>query len=154
MSGTRSKKISLYLLIIAGVGIVASLFLFFGPPNLLARSESPVFCSGCHVMESEFDAWSHAGAHRRKNCTDCHLPHQNMGVHYVWKTIDGLKDVVVFYSGRVPEHIKLTTHGAEVLQRNCIRCHETTVELINHDRQCWECHRRIAHKRSGAIETL
>jgi cytochrome c nitrite reductase small subunit len=143
------------ILIIAGLAAVAVvLFLLHGPPKLLAKSESPGFCAGCHVMESEYESWAHEGAHRRKLCVDCHLPNENMAVHYVWKSIDGLKDMAFFYSGMVPEQIKLTSHGAKVLQANCIRCHQATVEFVNHDRKCWECHRRIMHKRSGSIETV
>ena len=147
----KSTKIALFLVIVAAAVV---LFLFLGPQKLLAKSSSPDFCVGCHVMESNYEAWIHAGAHRRKKCVDCHLPNENAGIHYAWKSISGLKDALFFYSGRVPEQIRLTSHGEKVLQGNCIRCHETTVELINHDRQCWGCHRRIAHKLSGAIETL
>ena len=151
---TKKRKVFLYLAVIVTGGLAVSLFLMLGPPKLLAKSESPDFCAQCHVMESEYEAWIHSGAHRRKKCVDCHLPNENMAIHYVWKSIDGLKDVAFFYSGRVPERIKLTSHGAEVLQANCIRCHQVTVEFINHDRKCWECHRTIAHKLSGTIETL
>ncbi len=147
----KSKKIIIILVI---AGAVLSAFLVFGPPKLLAKSEAPDFCAGCHVMGSEYESWSHQGAHRRKLCVDCHLPNENMGVHYVWKAIDGLKDIVFFYSGHVPENIRLTSHGEKVLQANCIRCHESAVSFINQDRKCWECHRRLMHRRSGAIETL
>ena len=130
------------------------LFLLFGPPELLAKSNQPSFCVSCHVMEAEYEAWSHAGAHRRKACVDCHLPNENMAVHYVWKGIDGMKDVILFYSGNVPERIKLTEHGKKVVQANCVRCHEATVMAIDTERQCWNCHRRISHKLSGAMATL
>ncbi len=137
---------------IAAVVVLA--FLMFGPPKLLAKSESPNFCSSCHVMGPEYEAWSHMGAHRRKLCVDCHLPNDNIGIHYIWKSLDGLKDVAFFYSGSVPERIHLTAHGEKVLQANCIRCHASTVEFINHERKCWECHRRLIHTRSGSMETL
>ena len=137
---------------IAGAAVMV--FLMFGPPKLLAKSESPDFCSQCHVMGPQYEAWSHMGAHRRKLCVDCHLPNGNTGIHYIWKAIDGLKDVLFFYSGSVPERIKLTAHGEKVLQANCIRCHESTVEFVNHDRKCWECHRRLIHTRSGSMETI
>ncbi len=153
MDKSRSRMI-IRILIVAGLFAVAgAIFLLHGPPKLLAKSESPGFCAGCHVMESEYDSWAHEGAHRRKLCVDCHLPNENVAIHYVWKSIDGLKDIAFFYSGRVPERIKLTSHGAKVLQANCIRCHEETVAFVNHDRNCWECHRRIMHRRSGSIET-
>lgn len=152
MSGGISKKIVRYFFVGAGI-IFILIYLLLGPPKLLAKSESPLFCAGCHVMEENFESWAHAGAHRRIRCTDCHLPNENLPVHYLWKSIDGMKDVIFFYSGNVPELIKLTNHGAEVMQKNCIKCHETTVELIDQNRKCWECHRRLMHKRSGAIET-
>jgi cytochrome c nitrite reductase small subunit len=105
-------------------------------------------------MEAQFEAWSHAGAHRRNLCVDCHLPNQNTGIHYVWKAIDGMKDVALFYSGQVPERITITEHGRKVLQQNCIRCHEQTVMNIDQQRNCWECHRRVMHTRSGALQTI
>jgi cytochrome c nitrite reductase small subunit len=52
-----------------------------------------------------------------------------------------------------PEQVKLSDHSAQVLQANCIRCHSSTVEFIDSDRKCWECHRRLSHRRSGAMAT-
>lgn len=105
-------------------------------------------------MEAEYNAWAHAGAHRRKACVDCHLPNDNAAIHYVWKSFDGLKDMALFYSGMVPERISITEHGKKVLQANCIRCHQQTVANINHERACWDCHRRIMHTRSGLMQTM
>jgi len=151
---SKAKLWSLkYFIVIGLLGVGIGAFLMFGPPRLLARSETPDFCSSCHVMEAEYEAWFHEGAHRRINCVDCHLPHHNIAAHYLWKSIDGMKDVVVFYSGRVPESIKVSQHAQQVLQTNCVRCHETTVEKIDNERQCWSCHRRLSHVRSGTIET-
>ena len=150
MKGSIRSKLK-YLLVFGVVGAGVGLFVALGPPKLMARSETPEFCASCHVMEAEFEAWFHEGAHRSIKCVDCHLPHQNIPLHYTWKTIDGMKDAFVFYSGRIPETIKLSEHGQEVLQANCIRCHETTVDMINQERNCWECHRRLSHTRSGTI---
>ncbi len=150
----RITSRGLKLFIVAGLlGLGGGLFLMLGPPQLLAKSESPEFCASCHVMEAEYEAWFHQGAHRRKACVECHLPHGNLASYYTWKSIDGMKDVVVFNSGRVPEQIVISEHGQSVLKGNCIRCHESTVEMIDQDRNCWNCHRRLSHKRSGAIET-
>lgn len=150
----RSGKMLLFLLLCGGGAALLLIFLLLGPPKLLAKSEHPDFCSGCHVMEAEYEAWAHTGAHRRRACVDCHLPNDNKAIHYAWKAIDGIKDVALFYSGAVPEHITITKHGKEVLQANCIRCHEQTVAQIDHERKCWECHRRIMHTRSGAMQTI
>lgn len=142
-----------YLLVIVLTGAAVGLFMLFGPPRLLAKSETPDFCVSCHVMEAEYEAWRHEGAHRGINCVDCHLPHQNATLHYTWKSIDGLKDMVVFYSGTVPEFIKASDHAVKVVQSNCIRCHESLVEKIDNERRCWRCHRRLVHVSSGAIQT-
>ena len=69
----------------------------------------------------------------------------------MWKSIDGMKDVAFQYSGRYEENISLTSHGDDVVQANCIRCHGATVEMIDTTRKCWECHRRLIHRRSGAM---
>jgi cytochrome c nitrite reductase small subunit len=141
------------ILIITLIAAAAGAFLMLGPPALMAKSETPEFCSSCHVMQAQFDSWFHEGAHRSIRCIDCHLPHQNIMAHYVWKSIDGMKDVVVFHSGMTPETLNLSDRGQNVLQANCVRCHETTVWRITRDRNCWECHRRLSHTRSGAILT-
>ncbi len=153
MTQTERKKGLLPVLLAAGVAGAAILFLAAGPPNLLATTDRPDFCARCHVMESNYEAWIHAGAHRRSKCVDCHLPNENAGLHYLWKSLDGAKDALVFYSGRVPERIALSSHGGAVLQANCVRCHETTVMMTDRERKCWTCHRRISHRRTGAMET-
>jgi len=134
---------------LAGLAIVA--FVLVGPPRLLAKSESPAFCAGCHVMEEQHTAWSHAGAHRRFRCVDCHLPNGDAISHYLWKSIDGMKDAIFFHTGQVPERITLSDHGTEVLQKNCIRCHQETVANMNTSRQCWNCHRRLQHRLTGTL---
>lgn len=134
---------------VAGLAILA--FVLVGPPHLLAKSESPEFCASCHVMEEQHTAWSHAGAHRRIRCVDCHLPNGDPIGHYFWKSIDGMKDVIFFHSGQVPERITLSSHGTEVVQQNCLRCHEETVSRMDTTRQCWKCHRGLQHRLTGTI---
>lgn len=152
MSGEKRRGLKFLLLVVAvGAGLAA--FLMFGSPQLLAKSETPDFCVSCHVMEAQYEAWFHEGAHRRKVCVECHLPNDNVLAHYLWKSIDGMKDVVVFNSGRVPDDIRISEHGRGVVQANCIRCHESAVAMIDQQRICTDCHRRLAHRRSGAIET-
>ena len=139
-------------ILLGGVaGLVLMVFLLFGSPQLLAKSESPAFCASCHVMEEQHTAWSHAGAHRRIRCVDCHLPNGNHLEHYVWKSIDGMKDVIWFNTGMVPERITLSGHGAKVVQSNCIRCHEQAVSEMDTTRQCWGCHRQLRHRLTGII---
>jgi cytochrome c nitrite reductase small subunit len=142
-----------FVLILLLLATAAGAFVMLGPPGLLAKSETPEFCSSCHVMQAQYEAWFHEGAHRTVLCVDCHLPHQNVFVHYLWKSIDGMKDVIVFHSGTVPDTISVSEHGQGVLQKNCVRCHAATVWRIDRQRNCWECHRRLSHLRSGSLLT-
>lgn len=154
MGSTGTGNRAIYLVTGTLIALAVGLFVLFGPPKLLAKSSTPDFCVGCHTMESQYESWIHTGAHRRIKCVDCHLPNENPAVHYLWKSIDGAKDAIFFYSGHVPEIMRLSDHGEKVLQKNCVRCHDTTVAHIDTERHCWKCHRRISHTRSGAMETL
>jgi cytochrome c nitrite reductase small subunit len=135
------------LILIAGAAF--GIFLSFGPPQLIAKTETPIFCSSCHVMQSQFEAWFNVGMHRTIRCVDCHLPHENIPVYYFWKSIDGAKDAIVFYSGRTPEHITISTRGKNHIQGNCLRCHFERVAMIDQERHCWECHRFLQHSQAG-----
>ena len=139
--------------IYSGAAGLAALTLLFGPTQLVELSETPRFCGLCHSMKPQHSAWEHS-AHRSARCIDCHLPNDNAVNHYVWKTIDGNKDVFYEFSGlREHDEIKLSTHGHKVLQANCIRCHETTVSHIDTRRACVDCHRTAGHKRQGMTRT-
>ena len=151
MGSFLSAKRLKYVAIAAISAALIGLFVMLGPPKLLAKSESPDFCASCHVMEAQHTAFMHAGAHRRFKCVDCHLPNEGVASHYIWKSIDGMKDVLFFYSGKVPEKITLSAHGAKVVKANCVRCHETLVSQMDTSRNCWSCHRRVTHTGTGAI---
>jgi len=73
------KLLAPLILLAGGTGV----FVAFGPPQLMARTETPLFCSSCHVMESQFEAWFNVGAHRTIRCADCHMPYTIAGVHKV-----------------------------------------------------------------------
>jgi cytochrome c nitrite reductase small subunit len=96
MSALKQHRWKILLGVIV-LGGASGMFLGFGPPQLMAKTESPLFCNSCHVMESRFEAWFNVGAHRTIRCVDCHLPHENLPAYYVWKSVDGMKDVLVFY---------------------------------------------------------
>ncbi len=131
--------------------IVVGAFASFGPPRLYAKSGTPEFCAQCHVMESQYENWYHNGGHKRQKCIDCHLPNDGIARHMALKGLTGMWDSFVFYSGRVPDVIKISTSGAAIVQENCKRCHEQTVSMIKEDRNCWSCHRRLSHKISGTL---
>jgi cytochrome c nitrite reductase small subunit len=147
------KKVLAYVLIALAIVVVLGMFAAFGPPGLYAKSESPEFCGSCHVLQPEYEAWFHSGAHKTIKCVDCHLPNNNLPNHLFWKTVDGVKDSLAFHTGFVSETIHISDRGATVVEANCRRCHADLLAQIKENRRCWDCHRRISHKRTGTIET-
>lgn len=147
MPSRRRRRIAWVVGITAGLLVLAG-FVSFGPPQLMERTSTPEFCGEtCHVMEPQYVAWSHYGPHRRVACVECHLPHANVFEYYLWKGIDGTRDIVAFTTDRVPDPITLSAHGQRVANGNCRRCHGETVARVKvADRDCWECHRWIRHR--------
>ncbi len=111
-------------------------------------------CNNCHVMNPMYENYYHAAHQRAAECADCHLPHQNPIAYYLEKGRQGAHDVYVFSTGQTPEVLRANAHSKEIIQSNCIRCHAGTVEDITmgaqpFDRQCWDCHRSVAHGARG-----
>lgn len=144
-------KWHLILLVVGASALGASsVFALFGPPHLIMLTETPEFCANCHLHEGHYKTWAHSGAHRTARCVDCHLPNDSFVNHFFWKSVDGVKDVALFFSGNVSERQKLTAHARAVTQGNCIRCHSEVVARIDQtSRNCWDCHRMMTHTYSG-----
>lgn len=134
-----------------GVLAAAGLFMLFGPPKMIELTETPQFCALCHYSQN--GDWLHS-SHRGEKCIDCHLPNNNFANHYVWKSIDGGKDLFFEFS-RLGDgnDTELTEHGKKVLQANCIRCHTGMVAHINNQRSCIDCHRTLMHRRTALTLT-
>jgi cytochrome c nitrite reductase small subunit len=147
----RRKRYPKIILLLVLAAAFAGGFASFGPPGLYARSGTPEFCASCHVMESEYENWFHNAGHRRLKCIECHLPNDTKVRHVFSKGLEGMWDSYVFYSGRVPETIRLSERGKKLLRENCVRCHGELVSRINEDRDCWACRRRLSHTTTGTL---
>jgi len=107
-------------------------------------------CNNCHVMDAQYENWYHAAHAEFAVCADCHIPHQNILFYYAFKGYSGTKDVLSFTLKTYPPEIRATALTDRIIQDNCIRCHESTVDVIVStplplDRFCWSCHRSVAH---------
>jgi cytochrome c nitrite reductase small subunit len=114
----------------------------------------PATCANCHVMDSQYENWAHAGHSQAATCAECHLPHQNIFAYYIAKARTGMHDVYVFSTGQAPVAIRAKAETQHIIQDNCIRCHQAAVENIMlgpqaFDRNCWDCHRAVAHGNRG-----
>ncbi len=135
-----------------GIFVVIIGITFF--PKALKYSETPQFCASCHVMKKQYESWLHS-KHRGFKCVDCHLPNDNIVNHYIWKSIDGTKDLISNTLGLKDEdEIFLSNHGHKVLQQNCIRCHKDMVDHIDTKRSCIDCHRTEKHRNTALFCSL
>jgi cytochrome c nitrite reductase small subunit len=108
-------------------------------------------------MTPEYSTWFHSSHRENTSCNDCHVPHDNTIRKYWFKANDGLRHATTFTFGLEPQVIKIKTAGQDVVQNNCIRCHNNLIGdvslVANHSihnsdaRKCWDCHREVPHSR-------
>lgn len=113
----------------------------------------PTACNNCHVMDAVYEGWFHAGHRSWATCNECHTPHALIP-KYLIKAYSGMKHVSAFTLGHIPEPIRAASYTRNIIQANCIRCHEMTVATIpdgqpDAGRYCFECHRGVAHGARG-----
>ncbi|MCF8295752.1 MAG: cytochrome c nitrite reductase small subunit [Bacteroidales bacterium] len=157
-------RIAAIILTGALLGLVINSFYFSKAWSYL--SDDPKTCMNCHVMAPQFATWSHSAHREVATCIDCHVPHDNFFHKYWFKANDGLRHASIFTMRTEPQVIQIREAGAEVVQQNCIRCHEqlvTDYELlartdeIQHarlDRSCIECHRETPHGRVNSLSSV
>ena len=111
--------------ILAGVGLTT----FDYAEGLSYLSTDPAACANCHIMQSEYDSWQKAGHHTAAACVDCHLPADFVG-KYLAKGINGWNHSKAFTLQDFHEPILIKERNAQVLQENCLHCHEDFVHDI------------------------
>jgi len=134
------------LVIIIGMGMVVTNFSVY-------LGDDPTACNNCHVMDSAYEGWFHAGHSRVATCTDCHVPHDFVP-KYLMKAYSGMNHVLHFTLGDIPEPLRAQNYTRDIIQTNCIRCHANTVSEIadggmDAGRNCVFCHRSVAHGLRG-----
>jgi cytochrome c nitrite reductase small subunit len=116
-------------------------------------SKDPRACVNCHIMQSEYDGWQKSSHHTVAVCIDCHLPHAFIP-KYLAKSENGWRHGKLFTTGGFEEPITVKARGREILQENCVRCHESlTAEIRGHDMAsaegqvfpCTHCHWTVGH---------
>jgi len=134
------------LLVVVGVGLYATEFTVY-------LGNDPTACNNCHVMDAAYEGWYHAGHQAWATCNDCHTPHALIPKYFV-KAKSGMNHVFHFTLGNIPEPLRAKTESKEIIQANCIYCHQETVSQIadgqmDSGRYCFECHRSVAHGERG-----
>jgi cytochrome c nitrite reductase small subunit len=127
-------------------------------------SDNPRACINCHVMTTEYASWQKSSHARVATCNDCHVPQDNFFRTYAFKASDGLRHATMFTFRLEPQVIRIKEAGINVVQENCLRCHqqliqrssltnEVTLDSRTHGegKFCWDCHREVPH---GRVKSL
>lgn len=147
-------------LIIACFGVLVGLVLVVTNVSraMSYLSDEPEVCVNCHVMNPQYATWQKSSHGNVATCNDCHVPHDNELNHYLFKAKDGMKHASVFTLRGEPQVIRISEEAVGVVEANCVRCHEHTLERVGlhkirqeGDLKCWDCHRQVPH---GSVRSL
>jgi cytochrome c nitrite reductase small subunit len=143
---TGRGKLSLF----AAGGVVVGVIVGGLSAALLESTDSPEFCSTCHIMDSAFGSFTESN-HALLDCNDCHAPAKPWLLKMTFKARAGAGHMYMNTIGRgeIPDVLHATSETAEVVNENCIRCHAPSQVLISHDAKenCADCHRSVPHGR-------
>jgi cytochrome c nitrite reductase small subunit len=161
VQGRRSiLLLSLVLSLVLGVLAGSGLFTFVAAHGTSYLSNDPAVCVNCHIMQDQFDGWAHGSHHAVATCNDCHLPHDNVIHKFFIKASNGYHHSKAFTLMDFQDPIRIKPGNAEVLEANCLRCHEAMVnELTAHGTLgvptdpaqkadlygCVRCHSEVGH---------
>jgi cytochrome c nitrite reductase small subunit len=139
-----------------GVCLGLGLFTFNYAEGLSYLSSDPKACVNCHIMNEQYDGWLKSSHHAVATCNDCHLTH-SFPQYYIDKGINGFNHSKAFTLENFHEPIMINQRNSQILQSNCVRCHENLVHGIvagNKDDfstvKCVTCHRQVGHGPTGA----
>jgi len=148
-------KRTLLLAALLGAPLGAGLFTFRYAEGLSYFSSDPRACKNCHIMNEEYASWTKGPHHAAAKCVDCHLPHDFVG-KYIAKAENGYHHSKGFTFQDFHEPILIKPRNAQILQQNCLHCHEDFVHDIVRGSttakdavRCVHCHRSIGHGARG-----
>jgi cytochrome c nitrite reductase small subunit len=144
----RSPRGRLSMFAVGGVAI--GVLLTAVALTVIDSTDSPEFCSSCHIMDSAFGTFS-SSSHAHLDCNDCHAPTESFAVKMVFKARTGMGHIYMNTIGRgeIPDVLHATSESSDVVDTNCIKCHSQTVSMVEHDAKgrCADCHRSVPHGR-------
>jgi cytochrome c nitrite reductase small subunit len=134
--------------IAVGVALGVGSYTFRYAEGLSYFSTRPEACANCHIMQPQYDSWSKASHHTVATCVDCHLP-RTFVAKYLAKASNGWHHSKGFTLQDFDEPIRIKPANSDILQANCIACHEDLVHGILGERddgvECVHCHAGAGH---------
>jgi cytochrome c nitrite reductase small subunit len=127
------------------VGVTAGLgaYTFVYAKGYSYFSDRPESCANCHVMRGQFDSWQRGPHHAAAVCNGCHISHA-LASKYLVKARNGWNHSLHFTLQDFPEPIRIHEFSSEVLEANCLRCHEEMASGMA-GLHCVACHAGAGH---------
>jgi cytochrome c nitrite reductase small subunit len=145
----RRGGLGLFAALSAGAFLGLAAFTFDYGEGTSYFSTDPRACVNCHVMQPQYDSWTHSSHHAVAGCVDCHLPH-DFAPKYIAKADNGLRHSWAFTFQNFHEPIQIIDRNSRILQNNCVRCHGPLAHemlVVNADEalSCVHCHAQVGH---------
>jgi cytochrome c nitrite reductase small subunit len=142
---------SLVLAILGGMLAGVGAFTFgYGEGHSYLRDD-PNACINCHIMQDQYDSWLNSSHSAHANCNDCHLPNE-FAHRWIAKADNGFFHAWAFTFQDFHEPIQIKERNLQILQNNCIACHQTMVHQILpvtvvtlEGISCMQCHHSVGH---------
>ena len=145
------RSLKWFVCVSIGTALGVGAYTFRYAEGMSYFSNDPKACVNCHVMREHYDGWQKASHHTVAVCNDCHVPHDFVG-KYLTKAEHGFWHSKGFTLQDFHEPIRITPRNADILQANCVACHET----LTHDivklgsagepgNNCVRCHASVGH---------
>lgn len=148
--GEMLKKLDKKILLFTLIGVFAGIVLFAGTASTLKATDTGEFCSSCHIMGTAYETFANSN-HASLACNDCHLPQDNAVNKLVEKAKAGMGHMYMNTLGasKIPDVLHATGNSQEIIQQNCISCHEPSLQNVSHDVKgsCIDCHRQVPHSK-------
>ena len=155
------------VVVVSGILFGLALYLVYVSNAVSYLSDNPTTCINCHVMNPQYATWFHSSHRERASCNDCHVPQDNVFNKYFFKAKDGLRHATMFTLRLEPQVIMIKEAGAEVVQQNCVRCHNELItdnkmlarslsfdHFRTEGRKCWEGIREVPHGRVNSLTSV
>lgn len=145
------RWISILFCLTLGIFLGVASYTFHYAKGTSYLSNHPRTCINCHVMQDHFDSWVKSSHHAAATCNDCHIPHTFPDKYWA-KLRNGWNHSKAFTLQNFPEPIRISPKNLEILENNCVHCHNVFVsEIVAHqgisedNMRCTECHRATGH---------
>jgi len=152
---SRLNRPLLIVCILVGVlgGVGAHTFHF--ADGLAYAGNDPKACVNCHIMRDQYNGWQISSHHNHATCNDCHVPESGLA-KWICKADNGYRHSKGFTLQDFHEPIQITPSNAEILQQNCVRCHQQLVSAMHgppDEKGCYplgsvncvRCHQEVGH---------